>query len=254
MKKFTALGLCMLTMSTSVSPLIPSVQASAVVSQSVAQDLNVGVTKVNYSDIVKGDGAVNFKVTLPQGVKLTTTNPNVFSDCLTQNYDISISEGVHYSKEYFSINVNWANRDVSYLGDWTFNIDGAAFTDGQSRSFTIQVVNDLLAGTPTVYTNVDQGVTVQQLTQGFDLVMDIQNAKFNTSCFANYVRVSIMNTSGIRGIYAVAYCDTLKPTQLKMRIQAMNGVESWRTHFEFRLEGDAIYSSNPITVRIPIIR
>ena len=41
---------------------------------------------------------------------------------------------------------------------------------------------------------------------------------------------------------------------MKIRVKAMNGVESLRTHFEFKIEGDATNSSVPITVRIPIIR
>ncbi|HAX72840.1 MAG TPA: hypothetical protein DCY20_04895 [Firmicutes bacterium] len=253
-KKFTALGLCMLTMSTSISPLMTQVQASAIVSQEVANDLTPAISSVAYSDLVLGDGAVNFKVNLPEGVKLTTSNPSLFSTYVTQNYDISISEGVATSKSFFVINVNWANQGVAYNGNWEFNIDGKAFTDGKARSFEIEVTNDLVAGTPVVYTNVDQGVTVEQLNQGFDLVMNIRNARFNTSCFGNLIRVSMMNTSNIYGIYPLAYCNSLNQSQVKMYVQAMNGVESWKTHFEFKLEGDAIYSSVPITVRIPIIR
>lgn len=254
-KGFIAVGLCAISI---VGATVMSSQiASAAplnnqVSQGVVQDLKTQVSTLYYSDMVQG--AVNFRVDLPKGVKLTTTNPYVFSDALTQNYDVSISEGVHYSKEYFTLNVNWANQGIKFLGDWVINLNGSVFTDGKDRQLVINIVNDLQqVGTPKITTNVEKGITVQQLNQGFDLVMNIENAKFNTTCFGNYIRVSMINTSGLR-IHPVAYCDSLKPNQVKMRVQAMNGVESWRTHFEFQIEGNASNSPVPITVRIPIIR
>lgn len=256
-KKLIAVGLCAVTVLGTA--IIPTQTAGAsqinASSRTIVQDLRAEVTSVTYSDMVKGDGAIHFNVFLPEGVKLTTTDPYKFSNALTQNYDISISEGVHSNKQQFLINVNWSNPGIKYDGNWVFNIDGSVFTDGKSRNLTIPVINDLgQVGTPRITTNVDKGVTRQQLVNGFDIVMDIENAKFNTVCFGNYIRVSMMNTSGIRGLYAVAYCDSLKANRVKMRVQAMNGVESWRTHFEFKIEGDATNSSVPITVRIPIIK
>ncbi|MEG2338839.1 MAG: hypothetical protein RSB66_07130 [Clostridium sp.] len=257
-KKFVVAGVCGVSIF-SLTAILPTTamaaQSKSVVAKESVRDLKSQVSTVRYSDMVKGDGVINFNVFLPSGVKLTTTDPYVFSDALTQNYDISISEGVHFNKDNFSINVNWANQGIKYLGDWVININGSVFTDGKSRTLTIGVVNDLVSvGTPRITTNVDKGVTRAQLNQGFDLVMNIENAKFNTICFGSYIRQSIINTSGIRGINPVAYCNALKPNQVKMRVQAMNGVESWRTHFEFKIEGNASNSKVPITVRIPIVK
>lgn len=254
-RKFIAIGLVAMSIgATTVNAAVIQDVTSITAEQNVGmKGITPNITTINYSDLVKGNGAVNIKFDL-NDVTLTTTSPYVFSDALTQNYDISISEGVHYSKTYFSINVNWANSGIEYNGDWVINIDGSVFSDGADRTITIKVVNDLAAvGTPKIATNVENGVTVQQLTQGFDLVMNIENAKFNTTCFGNYIRLSMINTSGM-SIYPVAYCDGLRPEQVKMRVQAMNGVESWRTHFEFTIQGDATNSPVPITVRIPIIR
>ncbi|WP_053983623.1 hypothetical protein [Niameybacter massiliensis] len=254
MKKLAAVGL--VVMSVGATPVMAApVQATSVTNQQNVgmQGITPNITTVRYSDMVKGDGAVHIEFKL-NGVKLTTTDPYKFSDAVTHNYDVSVSEGVHYNKELFSMNVNWSNPGIAYNGDWVINIDGSVFSDGADRTITIKVINDLAhVGTPSITTNVDKGVTVQQLTQGFDLVMNINNARFNTTCFGNYIRVSMMNSCGMY-IYPVAYCDSLKPNQVKMRVQAMNGVESWRTHFEFKIEGNATNSSVPINVRIPIIR
>ncbi|MGL4847613.1 MAG: hypothetical protein ACRC28_01615 [Clostridium sp.] len=256
-KKIIALNLCTAAV-IGVTAIMPTQIANAKTvtnqeRQVFLQDLKPNVTSVKYSDMVSGDGAVHLKVNLPQGVKLTTTDPYKFSDALTQNYDISISEGVHYSKDYFIINVNWANSGIKYLGDWVINVDGSMFTDGKARKLNIEVNNNLFVGTPKITTNVDKGVTVNQLKNGFDLEMNLQNAEFNTVCFGNYIRLSMIKSSGL-DIYPVAYCDSLGRTRVKMRVQAMNGVESWRTHFEFKIEGEATNSPVPITVRIPIIR
>ena len=250
MKKAIALGLCAMTMGGTV---IPVMAAQISVRQSVGTIIP-SQTIVTYSALVSGDGAVNIDFDL-QGVKLTTSDPYKFSDNLTQNYDICISEGTALDKGSFTINVNWSNPGVQYLGDWVININGSMFTDGKDREIVIKVLNDLgQVGAPKIKTNVDQGVTRKQLTQGFDLEMEITGAKFNTTCFGNYIRMSMMNSCGIRGLYPVAYCDSLRPNKVKLRVQAPNGVESWRTHFEFKIEGNATNSSVPITVRIPIIK
>ncbi|WP_297523013.1 hypothetical protein [uncultured Clostridium sp.] len=256
-KRLIAMSLCSVAM-VGTTTFIPAqtaqaAQVTSVQNQGVVEDLNSSLKSVDYSQMIRGEGSINLKVDLPRGVKLTTTDPYKFSDAIKQNYDISISEGVHYSKEYFTINVNWANSGIEYVGEWVMNIDGSVFTDGKDRKLAIEVNNDLYVGTPTITTNMTNGVTVQQLNQGFDLVMDIDNAKFNTACFGGFIRVSMMNTSGL-GIYPVVYCNALKPNQVKMRVQAMNGVESWRPEFEFKIQGDATDSAVPITVKIPIIR
>lgn len=256
-KKLIAVGLC--TMSIVGTTVMSSQSAMAAplntqVSQSAVQDLNSQVSTVYYSNMVKGDGAVSFDIFLPKDVKLTTTNPYVLSDALTQNYDVCLSTGVSYSKDEFSLNVNWSNQGIKFVGDWVINLDGSVFSDGKDRKLVIKVINDLQqVGTPKITTNVDKGVTVKQLKQGFDLEMNLENAKFNTSCFGNYIRLSMINTSGLR-IHPVAYCNALQTNKVKMRVQATNGVESWRTHFEFKIEGNASSSKVPITVRIPIIK
>ncbi|MGL4654898.1 MAG: hypothetical protein ACRCWM_03280 [Sarcina sp.] len=256
-KKLIAVSLCAMAIAGTTTVMPSQVAMAQTITgmerQEALQDLRPDVTSVKYSDMVAGDGAVYLKVQLPQGVKLTTTDPYKFSDALTQNYDVSISEGVHYSKDYFTINVNWANAGIEYLGDWVIKIDGSMFTDGNARELNIGVNNNLFVGTPKITTNVDNGVTVNQLKYGFDLEMNLQNAEFNTACFGNYIRLSMIKSSGL-SIYPVAYCDSLGRTRVKMRVQAMNGVESWRTHFEFKIEGDATNSPVPITVRIPIIK
>ncbi|MGL4738932.1 MAG: hypothetical protein ACRCW2_15875 [Cellulosilyticaceae bacterium] len=249
-KKVMALGLCIVSMGGTV---VPVMAAPTSVQQSIGTVIP-SKTMVTYSALVAGDGAVNINFDL-QGVKLTTSDPYKFSDNLTQNYDICISEGTSYTKDSFSINVNWSNPGVEYVGDWVININGSMFTDGQDRQIVIKVLNDLgQVGAPKIKTNVDQGVTRQQLTQGFDLEMEMTGAKFNTTCFGNYIRQSMMNSCGIRGLYPVAYCNALQPNKVKLRVQAPNGVESWRTHFEFKIEGNATNSPVPITVRIPIIK
>ncbi|MEF9951794.1 MAG: hypothetical protein RR840_08500 [Clostridium sp.] len=258
LKKVIAAGLCAMSIF-SLSAVVPQTAMAAeqqkTVAKQVANDLKAQVSSVRYSDMLKGDGIINFNVYLPTGVKLTTTNPYTFSNALTQNYDISISEGVHSSKDYFSINVNWANQGIQFNGDWVMNINGSAFTDGKARTLTIPVVNDLAnVATPKITTNVDKGVTVKQLTQGFDIVMNIQNASFNTVCSGSYIKRSILESCGIRGLKVDAYCSGLKPNQVKFRVKATNGIESWRTHFEFKIEGEASNSSLPITVKVPIIR
>lgn len=254
-KKLVAVGLC--AMSILGTAIVPPKTASAAQTNSartVVEDLRAEVSSVRYSDMVKGEGAIHFSVYLPEGVKLTTTNPSTFSKAVTQNYDISISEGVSTKQDRFLINVNWANQGIQYLGNWVFNINGSVFSDGKARNLTIPVVNDLEpVGTPRIITNVDKGITRKQLIDGFDLVMNIENATFNTVCLGNNIRVSMIKSSGLR-INPVAYCNGLKPNQVKMRVQATNGVESWRTHFEFKIEGNASSSPIPITVRIPIIK
>lgn len=249
-KKMMAVGLCMVTMGGTVVP---------VMAQPTSVQRSVGTvtpsnTTVTYSDLVKGDGAVNIDFKL-EGVKLTTNNPSKFSQNVTQNYDICLSASPAINGESFNINVNWSNPGVNYNGAWVIKIKGAMFTDGKDREFVISVINDLgQVGAPKITTNVDKGVTRQQLTQGFDLEMEITGAKFNTVCLGNYIRVSMMQSCGIRGLNALPYCNALKPNKVKLRVQAPNGVESWRTHFEFKMEGNAINSSTPITVRIPIIK
>lgn len=254
LKKFTALGLVVVALGGN------SVIAAPLTATSSASEQNVGMQGITgdrsylrYSDMVQGDGAADIFFTL-NGVTLTTDDPYAFDDAMTHNYDVDASTGVSYKGDMFFLNVNWSNPGIKFVGDWIININGSMFSDGKARTITVPIINDLGdKGQPTVTTNVDKGVTVQQLLNGFDLEMNISNATFNTACFGNYIRMSMMDTSGLR-LYPVAYCDSLKANQVKMRVQVLNYVESWRTHLEFKLQGDAIKSSMPITVRIPIIR
>lgn len=245
-----AVGLCAMTMGGTVVPVMAAPRS---VQQSVGT-VTPSKTVVTYSDLVEGDGMVNIDFDL-KGVKLTTTNPSTFSKSVKQNYDICFSASPGYNGDKFNINVNWSNPGIMYNGDWVIDVKGDVFSDGKDRRFVIQVMNDLgQVGAPKITTNVDKGITRKQLTEGFDLEMEITGAQFNTACLGNYIRVSMMQSSGIRGLNPMAYCNALKPNKVKFSVQAPNGVESWRTHFEFKLEGNATNSSVPISVRIPIIK
>ena len=208
---------------------------------------------VDYSKFLEnGGGELWVKLTL-EGAEFNTKDPNKIKNAITQNYDIQTSLAVGNDGKSIEFGVYAPNASITYLENWEISINSSVLTSENNVKVSIPVNNDIeLSKTPKVITN-KTSVTVDELVNGFNITLEgINGAKFNTSCAANYVRQSIMQTSNI-DVYAIPYCD-LTQTKMTFNIRALNGVSIYRDTLEFRIEGMATNSQVPLIVKIPIQR
>lgn len=210
---------------------------------------------VDYTNFIKNGGGEQWvKLTL-DGAKFNTNDPYEIKNAISQNYDITTSLLVGNDGKSIEFGVYEPNAGISYLPNWEITIDSSVLTSDTDATIKIPVNYDMnTSTTPKVITS-KQSVTINELKNGFTLSLtSTGGAVFNTNCLGNNIRLSLMQTANIP-VYALTYCD-LDLTNVSFFIKALNDIPDSATEFTFRLEQErnAVLSSVPLIVKIPIVR